>query len=245
MPSSFAVKEKISKTSPARRCLFNRPADEESNDKFVKRLLDEIHESYKAKWEFDFIADQPIETEGVKHRFTYERVNEDSVPGFYRISSYSPVCPPLPLHSLENYNKRTIDDEEMDSENVDPCRLHYRHYYSRYNTSRAFNNSYNSAEDSFEEEDEQLLNDSTSSSGSSESKMQTIKSAKNNNNVNLNDSCASTLTKLEDLTTYISDDDNDCANSSASLKSLSEHSLLRSSMFKNSVTPKKQAKLTG
>uniref|UniRef100_A0A915D7S3 Cyclin-dependent kinase inhibitor domain-containing protein n=1 Tax=Ditylenchus dipsaci TaxID=166011 RepID=A0A915D7S3_9BILA len=92
----------------ARRCLFGSASSTDSNDQFVKRLLAEIHDNYKAKWEFDFLSGQPISSQKPEEaKFVYTPLAEEQVPGFYRLSSY--CQPSKAFHCIEE-----------DSENVHP-----------------------------------------------------------------------------------------------------------------------------
>ncbi|KAL3117455.1 hypothetical protein niasHT_003203 [Heterodera trifolii] len=74
------------KTITARRRLFQEDLpDEETNEQFVQRLLNELSERYKCKWGFDFETERPLEN--ADSRFEFEAVPADSVPGFYRASN--------------------------------------------------------------------------------------------------------------------------------------------------------------
>uniref|UniRef100_A0A914DM59 Cyclin-dependent kinase inhibitor domain-containing protein n=1 Tax=Acrobeloides nanus TaxID=290746 RepID=A0A914DM59_9BILA len=86
----------------ARRCLFGKR--DETDDDFVRQLIDEMQEEYKNKWEFDFVSDSPLPTSS-NSRFFYTQVDPASVPGFYRLSRYA---------------SSTGASQEFDSENKDP-----------------------------------------------------------------------------------------------------------------------------
>lgn len=67
----------------ARRRLFQQQdstkADEETNEQYVERLLTELSERHKQKWNFDFDNDQPMEGQ-----IQYDAVPAQQVPNFYR-----------------------------------------------------------------------------------------------------------------------------------------------------------------
>ncbi|KAI1727399.1 cyclin-dependent kinase inhibitor domain-containing protein [Ditylenchus destructor] len=108
-------------SSPARRCLFGQPQPgEESNDQFVKRLLEELHDNYKKKWDFDFVAGQPLH-DAKDAKFEYTPIPSDQVPGFYRASSYAKHSYKVHPHYLQP--GRYIEEEE-DFENMDPSSHH-------------------------------------------------------------------------------------------------------------------------
>lgn len=91
---SSAIKKSSSPASSVKRCLFGTPSRcAESNDSFVKKLLDEIHQRYCAKWEFDFERGLPLAANG--KRFAYKAVDAARVPRFYRpdTTGYEAVYP--------------------------------------------------------------------------------------------------------------------------------------------------------
>lgn len=85
----------------ARRNLFGARSD--ADDDFVKRLIHEMSEEYKRKWEFDFINDAPLPTTS-DSKFTYTQIDPSEVPGFYRVSSY-PSCHSSPVSDSDSENK--------------------------------------------------------------------------------------------------------------------------------------------
>lgn len=98
-------------SNSARRRLFQEemdPEEEKSNQvrkreekkgilviilkEFVQRLLAELAERYKQKWNFDFDQGQPMNA--ANHPLKYEAVSAKQVPGFYRISTIFGQNPP-------------------------------------------------------------------------------------------------------------------------------------------------------
>lgn len=70
----------------ARRCLFtpDEQIENEANKDFVKRLLDELAEQRKFKWDFDFIEGRPLSNSTLEKTFEYISLAADDVPQFYR-----------------------------------------------------------------------------------------------------------------------------------------------------------------
>uniref|UniRef100_A0A1I7XDX7 CDI domain-containing protein n=1 Tax=Heterorhabditis bacteriophora TaxID=37862 RepID=A0A1I7XDX7_HETBA len=64
--------------SRARRCLFGRP-DPIKVDQWLGEELDKLNIESKAKWNYDFVKDKPVEGDVI-----YEAIKADEVPSVYR-----------------------------------------------------------------------------------------------------------------------------------------------------------------
>lgn len=79
------------KTSSARRRLNFGMTEttREANDRFVAALMNQMAESYRSKWEFDFDAGQPLPSSS-ESRFRYSLLDASSTPLPYHTNVHSP-----------------------------------------------------------------------------------------------------------------------------------------------------------
>jgi len=78
------------KTSKRRLFQYDEQANSEINQQYVKRLISELAEEHKQKWDFDFMHREPIcASSSISPKFHYWEASSAEVPRFYTPKSYS------------------------------------------------------------------------------------------------------------------------------------------------------------
>lgn len=148
---SFNISPIFQKPRTAQRRLFSNLMDNSVNEHGfnVKKMLDEIYEQKKTRWNFDFVAGCPIESPN--SMYSYREISATQLPSFYHTKEYL-LTPKTPRKQWPPTRPDYLSDEEEDygffeQENRSPYRIF----------STTTNNELNSSGSS-------LPNDSTSSS---------------------------------------------------------------------------------